>query len=734
MCDTTQMLKRESAPSRQSGAISLPVLGYPSGLTVTSVAKPGDAAGSSAPKTKSSSQSSSSQRQQLKSGGGTSRGEKGHALDEGNDNKGGASHPANGGEKGKDSGIGAAEVDTRDSRTALGDDEGNLDYLSAEAFCQRALVLRSDTWGLDTMTKETKGVIEMLLAIYKAQHHERQAEAHELECFPERHVARLRGIAHELDESVEFFLLERRRVMLRRRAKSAVYQPTIVGRQGKHGGRDGGGGRRGSLVHRRRIAADQARASSPSPMDDADADAAAEGRRGTSGTGGGGGTGTGGGGEGGRGGGGGSSKDGGEDDDEDDDDVDRRRGARSSAVGGAAAAKAAQAGRNRMMRDVDRAARTSTRLLLGLPRDGQPEGNDNNDDNFGGSSPAAAVGAGHDGLAAMLEAMGVRGTAADTHDGRRDSRASFDDEHDHDEDDVLAAPTRGLERAQQKKNKTTTTKKSIAFTTLSGGGGGGDDKTTAKKSIAFTTLSGGGGGGDGGGGGGEGVDGVAPPLPLPLHCPTHGARGGVGGGEKDDSGGHGDGMGSLGDGWHTSNRLSAHAATFRALVHAALANMEAEACAEGRQADVRARSGGDSAMRGGVPTTYGGGERSLVRALLERSDWHTAANGCLAALERDGSDAMAKRTLRVALEELRRYPKLDDFKAHATLQLASSGTAGISATVAAAAHAAATGLGSVMSMALAQRGAAHPALGQNAARRARHLRMMCHIRIWSLNN
>ena len=48
---------------------------------------------------------------------------------------------------------------------------------------------------------------------------------------PERQVERLRGIEHELDESVEFFLLERRRVMLRRRAKSAVYQVVCLCRE-----------------------------------------------------------------------------------------------------------------------------------------------------------------------------------------------------------------------------------------------------------------------------------------------------------------------------------------------------------------------------------------------------------------------------------------------------------------------------------------------------------------------
>ena len=151
------MLKRESAPRQsQSGAISLPVLGYPSGLTV---AKPGDAAagggGGGAPKTTKSSSSSSQSpssssqqrhQQQLKSGGGggTSGGENGHAsLDEGNGNGGASPHHhanGNGEKKSNDNSGGAAEVDTRDSRTALGDDEGNLDYLSAEAFCQVSTV------------------------------------------------------------------------------------------------------------------------------------------------------------------------------------------------------------------------------------------------------------------------------------------------------------------------------------------------------------------------------------------------------------------------------------------------------------------------------------------------------------------------------------------------------------------------------------------------------------------
>ena len=84
-----------------------------------------------------------------------------------------------------------------------------IDYLSSEALCQRALVMRADTFGVDA--PETQETIDMLLAMYQNQHHERLAEAAELVRSPEDHVARLQDIIGELDQSVDFFLLERSR-------------------------------------------------------------------------------------------------------------------------------------------------------------------------------------------------------------------------------------------------------------------------------------------------------------------------------------------------------------------------------------------------------------------------------------------------------------------------------------------------------------------------------------------
>ena len=79
-----------------------------------------------------------------------------------------------------------------------------IDYLSSEALCQRALVMRADTFGVDA--PETQETIDMLLAMYQNQHHERLAEAAEL---VRRRGSRraLQDIIGELDQSVDFFLL-----------------------------------------------------------------------------------------------------------------------------------------------------------------------------------------------------------------------------------------------------------------------------------------------------------------------------------------------------------------------------------------------------------------------------------------------------------------------------------------------------------------------------------------------
>ena len=59
------------------------------------------------------------------------------------------------------------------------------------------------------------------LAMYQNQHHERLAEAAELDAVAEDHVARLQDIIGELDQSVDFFLLERSRQAAIRKAQDA---------------------------------------------------------------------------------------------------------------------------------------------------------------------------------------------------------------------------------------------------------------------------------------------------------------------------------------------------------------------------------------------------------------------------------------------------------------------------------------------------------------------------------
>ena len=71
--------------------------------------------------------------------------------------------------------------------------------------------MRADTFGVDA--PETQETIDMLLAMYQNQHHERLAETRPSSscASPEDHVARLQDIIGELDQSVDFFLLERSR-------------------------------------------------------------------------------------------------------------------------------------------------------------------------------------------------------------------------------------------------------------------------------------------------------------------------------------------------------------------------------------------------------------------------------------------------------------------------------------------------------------------------------------------